>query len=107
MKYVSKILVIAALGSIPAMGEEPSVEPSKEQMALGQQNYVTCLACHGIDGKGMAAGPMKMGPSFAESKLLQADDEIAIAIVLKGIGTGNIESIEDLIDAGYKVTFDA
>ena len=64
------------------MGAE---EPSTEQMELGKANYVTCLACHGVDGKGMAAGPLKMGPSFAESKLLQAEDEIPIAIVLKGI----------------------
>ncbi|MCP4304557.1 MAG: hypothetical protein GY788_06725, partial [bacterium] len=31
----------------------------------------------------------------------------SMTIVLKGIGDGSIESIEDLIDAGYDVTFDA
>lgn len=84
MKYVSKFSIIAALA---AMSGSVAVaeEPSKEQMELGKANYVTCLACHGVDGKGMAAGPLKMGPSFAESKLLKADDEIPIAIVLKGI----------------------
>ena len=84
MKYVSKFSVIAAMAFLVG-GSAGAAEPSKEQMELGKANYVTCLACHGVDGKGMAAGPLKMGPSFAESKLLQADAEIPIAILLKGI----------------------
>jgi len=55
------------------------------QIELGKKNYITCSACHGMDGKGLKAGPMVMAPSLVGSKLLLGDPELAVAIVLNGI----------------------
>jgi len=47
---------------------------------------MVCGACHGLDGKGMMAGPMKMAPAYADSKLVSAESSEIMAIaVMKGI----------------------
>jgi mono/diheme cytochrome c family protein len=57
----------------------------EEQMTLGKTAYMTCAACHGMDGKGMQVGPQKMAPSFEGSELLLGQAEAPIVAVLKGI----------------------
>lgn len=53
--------------------------------AAGKNAYMTCMACHGADGKGMKAGTNLMAPSLAGSKLATGDAAVLIKIILKGI----------------------
>ncbi len=67
-----------------ANAEDSPIDP--EVMKLGQQNFATCMACHGADGKGLKAGPMLMAPTIVGSKLLLAEDpSVPITILLRGI----------------------
>ena len=81
------MLLAALAAAAPAPGAEDVPAADKEKlMEIGKANFVTCLACHGPDGKGLAVGPtMKMAPTFEQSKFMLADPEVPIAIVLKGI----------------------
>lgn len=78
-----------ATGTPAAGGDEifavDNGEPSADQMALGKTSFMTCAACHGMDGKGMQVGPQKMAPSFEGSELLLGNVEAPLAAVLKGI----------------------
>lgn len=84
-------------------GDAPAPAPAADQaaaeggaeidpavMELGKTTFATCAACHGPDGKGLAAGPMLMAPSFhgadGAAKLLLDDNvDKGILVVLKGI----------------------
>lgn len=84
-------------------GDAPAAAPAADQaaagggaeidpavMELGKTTFATCAACHGPDGKGLAAGPMLMAPSFhgadGAAKLLLDDNvDKGILVVLKGI----------------------
>ncbi|MDF1815984.1 MAG: cytochrome c [Verrucomicrobiales bacterium] len=72
----------AADGSILLVDNGP---PTADQMALGKTSFMTCAACHGMDGKGMQVGPQKMAPSFEGSELLLGNVEAPLAAVIKGI----------------------
>ena len=54
-------------------------------MEAGKVAYATCMACHGPDGKGIAAGPNKMAPPLAASPFVTGDPSVMALIVLKGI----------------------
>ncbi|MDB4673630.1 cytochrome c [Verrucomicrobiales bacterium] len=85
MKISIPAFAVASLFTLSvATAEDPEI--STEVMTLGQQNFATCMACHGADGKGFQAGPLLMAPSMVGSKLLLADNvEIPIEILLRGI----------------------
>lgn len=51
----------------------------------GKQAYMTCMACHGPDGHGIPVGPMKMAPSFTDSKVVNGDPAVLALVILKGI----------------------
>ncbi len=55
------------------------------QMKLGKASYAMCAACHGVDGKGLQAGPALMAPSFIGSEVLLGDPDRPLLVVLKGI----------------------
>jgi mono/diheme cytochrome c family protein len=80
----SASLLLFVLGlSFPALS---SADDKAAAMELGKQKYMVCGACHGLDGKGMMAGPMKMAPAYADSKLVTAESaEIMAIAVMKGI----------------------
>jgi mono/diheme cytochrome c family protein len=80
----SASLLLFVLGlSFPALS---SADDKAAAMELGKQKYMVCGACHGLDGKGMMAGPMKMAPAYADSKLVNAESaEIMAIAVMKGI----------------------
>lgn len=59
-------------------------------MALGKQSYMLCAACHGPDGTGLKAGPALMAPSLVGSKVLLADPDVSLLVVLKGIAKENM-----------------
>lgn len=50
-------------------------------------SFMLCMACHGMDGKGMGAGtPTPMAPPLAGSKLAAfGDGEVMASIVFTGI----------------------
>lgn len=58
-------------------------------MAAGKEAYVTCMACHGPDGNGVAAGPNKMAPALAGSALVNGDPSVFALLLLKGIAKEN------------------
>jgi mono/diheme cytochrome c family protein len=79
----SAILLLGLGLSIPSFS---LADDKAAAMELGKQKYMVCGACHGLDGKGMMAGPMKMAPAYAESKLVAAESaEIMAIAVMKGI----------------------
>lgn len=51
----------------------------------GKTTYMICSACHGPDGKGLAAGDKTMAPSLVGSKIALGDPEVFATVVLKGI----------------------
>lgn len=60
-------------------------------MALGKATYMTCAACHGMDGTGLKAGPALMAPSFVGSTTLLGDPNVPLLVVLKGIAKENMD----------------
>lgn len=55
------------------------------QMEAGKASYMLCAACHGMDGKGLQAGPSLMAPSLVGSKIATGDPAVFALVVLKGI----------------------
>jgi mono/diheme cytochrome c family protein len=60
-------------------------------MALGQQKYIVCAACHGMDGKGMQPVPgMSMAASWVDSQIMRKSSaEVIAAIMMRGIKKEN------------------
>lgn len=58
-----------------------------DAMTAGQQKYLVCAACHGMDGKGMQPAPgMLMAASWVDSKILkQGSAEVITAVLMRGI----------------------
>lgn len=81
-RVLLSILVCAALVNPLASADQKS-----DVMALGQQKYLVCAACHGMDGKGMQPAPgMLMAASWVDSKILkQGSAEVITAVLMKGI----------------------
>lgn len=81
-------------GTPPAPGAAPGgggkgIDPA--QFALGKTQFALCAACHGVDGKGLQAGPAKMAPPLVGSKILLGDPELPLLVVLKGIQKENMK----------------
>jgi mono/diheme cytochrome c family protein len=58
-------------------------------METGKAAYMTCAACHGMDGQGVAAGPKKMAPSLTGSKVVTGDPAKLALVLLHGIAKEN------------------
>jgi len=58
---------------------------SNADPAAGKNAYMTCMACHGADGKGVKAGANLMAPTLAGSKIVTGDTTTLVKIILKGI----------------------
>ncbi len=56
-----------------------------KMMETGKAAYMTCAACHGMDAKGVQAGPSKMAPSLIDSKIALGDPSIMALVLLHGI----------------------
>ncbi|MDB4296156.1 cytochrome c [bacterium] len=57
-----------------------------DAIAHGKTKFMTCGACHGVDGAGLKLGPtMMMAPGYKGSKVVDGDPEIFALVVLKGI----------------------
>jgi mono/diheme cytochrome c family protein len=77
-KYLSFALVVPTL----ALADE--AEKAK-LMEAGKASFMTCAACHGMDGQGVAAGPKKMAPSLTGSKIATGDPAILALVIHNGI----------------------
>jgi len=53
--------------------------------AAGKAAFITCQACHGPDGKGVAGVDKKMAASMAGSKVVNGPAEVMALAVMKGI----------------------
>lgn len=82
MKKLIFPLLIAAGTTLAARADDAEVA---KQMEAGKTAYMTCAACHGMDGKGIAAGPSKMAPSLSASKIVNGDPAVLALVVLHGI----------------------
>jgi mono/diheme cytochrome c family protein len=65
-------------------------EPKLAALYLkGRENFsLTCIACHGLDGKGTPAPGLNgitLGPPLAGSKRLQGDKDLVVRIALHGL----------------------
>jgi len=86
MKSFLPLLLATGL-TLTASAADPVDAATKEKlMEAGKESFMTCVACHGMDGTGMKPAPgMVFAPSLAGSKLANGDPEIFTQIVLKGI----------------------
>ncbi len=74
-------VVFAALASSAFAADEPDAK----LMEAGKTAFMTCAACHGMDGKGVQAGPTKMAPSLVDSKIALGDPSVMGLVILHGI----------------------
>lgn len=85
MKY-AKFLTLALVA--PSLAFADDAEKAK-LMEAGKASFMTCAACHGMDGQGVAAGPKKMAPSLTGSKIATGDSATFALVVLHGIAKEN------------------
>lgn len=91
MKHIITLLLA---GSLVATAEVSEAEMAK-LMKDGATNFQTCIACHGLDGKGMKPAPtMVFAPSLVGSPLALGDPEVFTQIVLKGIQKEGTEYLQ-------------
>lgn len=62
-----------------------SAQDTPALMETGKASYMMCAACHGMDAKGVQAGPSKMAPALVGSKIALGDPAIMALVILKGI----------------------
>jgi mono/diheme cytochrome c family protein len=82
MKNRFLALVILAACPISASADEAAVA---KQVEAGKISYMMCAACHGMDGKGVAAGPSLMAPSLVGSKIALGDPALFALVLVNGI----------------------
>ena len=75
-------LVLAAGFPLSASADEAEVA---KLMETGKSSYMMCAACHGMDAKGVAAGPTLMAPSLIGSKVTLGNPDVLALILLNGI----------------------
>ncbi len=62
-------------------------------METGKTSFMLCAACHGMDAKGVQAGPSKMAPPLVGSKIALGDPAVMALIIMKGIQKEGTEFI--------------
>ena len=80
--------------------------PSLLAQTPAPASYMLCMACHGMDGKGMGAGtPTPMAPPLAGSKLAGfGDGELMASIVFAGIEKQDAKFIGIMAPLGPAMT---
>lgn len=74
--------VITAGFSLSASANEAEIA---KQMETGKASYMLCAACHGMDAKGVQAGPSKMAPTLIDSKIANGDPALFALVLINGI----------------------
>jgi len=77
-------LSFAVIAGFSLCASADEAETAK-QMETGKASFMLCAACHGMDAKGVQAGPSKMAPSLIESKVAIGDPSILALVLLNGI----------------------
>ncbi len=80
-KLLISFVVTAGLSMIATADEAETAK----QMETGKASFMLCAACHGMDAKGVQAGPSKMAPALVESKIANGDPAIMALVVINGI----------------------
>lgn len=80
-KFLLSLLFSTGFSMIATADEAEAAK----MMESGKASYMMCAACHGMDAKGVQAGPSKMAPSLIDSKVALGDPAIMALVVLKGI----------------------
>ncbi len=80
-KLIFSFIVTAGL-SISASADEAA---TAKLMETGKASFMMCAACHGMDGKGVQAGPSKMAPTLIESKIALGDPSVMALVIINGI----------------------
>ena len=75
-------LVVTAGFSVSASADEAE---TAKQMEAGKASFMLCAACHGMDAKGVLAGPSKMAPPLVDSKIATGNPAILALVVINGI----------------------
>ena len=75
-------LVFAAGFQLNASADEAA---TAKAMETGKASFMLCAACHGMDAKGVQAGPSKMAPALVDSKIALGDPSIMALVIMKGI----------------------
>ena len=70
--------------TVPSLALADEAEKAK-LMETGKAAFMTCAACHGMDGQGVAAGPKKMAPSLTASKIAVGDPSVLALVITHGI----------------------
>jgi len=81
MKYAT---LLTSLLLTPAISFADDAAKAK-LMETGKAAYMTCAACHGMDGAGVAAGPKKMAPALGASKIATGDPAVLALVIHNGI----------------------
>jgi mono/diheme cytochrome c family protein len=82
---MSKLLlpfIVAAGLSSSASAEDAE---TAKQMETGKASFMLCAACHGMDAKGVQAGPSKMAPTLIDSKIALGDPAVMALVIINGI----------------------
>jgi mono/diheme cytochrome c family protein len=77
-------LTLAALATFPLSASADEAALAK-QVEAGKMSYMMCAACHGMDGKGVAAGPSLMAPTLVGSKVALGDPAVMALVIINGI----------------------
>ncbi len=81
-----KLNLLSWLTILVLAGGVLHADDKAKAMAVGQQNFAMCMACHGPDGKGMQPIPGTfMAPAYTDSELVKGNPEIMAVLVMKGI----------------------
>lgn len=81
-----KILLfpILAAGALSLTATADDADTAK-LMETGKASFMLCAACHGMDAKGVQAGPSKMAPALVDSKIANGDPAVMALVVINGI----------------------
>lgn len=67
------------------LGAHADEAETAKQMETGKATFIVCAACHGMDAKGVQAGPSKMAPPLVESKIALREPSLMALVIMKGI----------------------
>ena len=74
--------VVTAGFSLSASADEAE---TAKQMETGKASFMLCAACHGMDAKGVQAGPSKMAPALIGSKIALGEPSVLALVLINGI----------------------
>lgn len=80
-KLILPFVIAAGFSTIAAADDAETAK----MMETGKASYMLCAACHGMDGKGIQAGPTLMAPSLVGSKVALGDPSVFALVLLHGI----------------------